>query len=100
MAKWLPVGLSDEGSADSSTRRSPLIPSFRAQIGLAKVIQHILTKLYTAHQDPDGYIRRKACIDAMELELSRWESTLDDSLRWNQWQPPRTPLIPNVAALQ
>lgn len=97
MAKWLPVGLDEAGSAHSKMR--PLIPSFRAQIGLARVIQHILTKLYTANQNPEGF-RRKTCIDALEFELSRWDSSLEESLKWNKWQPTSTFMIPNVAALQ
>lgn len=94
---WLPVGLSEEKGAHS--KKSPLIPAFRAQIGLAKAVQHILTKLFTANQNPEGF-RRKACIDTLEFELSRWESSLDESLKWNKWNPTSTPLIPNVAALQ
>jgi hypothetical protein len=97
MVPWLSVGLEFNEDGISSPR--PLIPSFRAQIDLAKIIQRMLAQLYSAKRNLEGF-HREACIDRLNLELSRWQSSLDESLNWSKWQPTSTALIPSVAALQ
>ncbi len=97
MVPWLSVGL--EFNEDGMDSPRPLIPSFRAQIDLAKIIQRMLAQLYSAKGNLER-VHRQACIDALSLELSRWESSLDESLKWNKWQSTSAALVPNVAALK
>lgn len=96
MAAWGPEGFYAEDSTKSSAMT--LVPSFQTQIELAKIIQKILIQLFSAKRNPHDP-NRKAIIEALGLELSRWEASLDETLRWNRWQPSHTKLIPSTAAL-
>lgn len=102
MTIWLPVGFQDDEEDGSSNNNNaqPLIPSFKSQIELARIIQRMLDQLYSAHHSNMGASRRRAVIDAVNVDLCRWEDALGKPMKWNKWRPVHERLVPTVAALQ
>lgn len=97
MKDWLEAGCEEAAGGQRYTQ--PLVPSFQMQIGLAKIIQRILNELCSARVPLDAS-RRKAHIDALSLDLCRWEAGLDPALQWNKWQATNSSLNPSTAMLQ
>jgi hypothetical protein len=93
MEDWLPAGDDEDGCGHERVQQ--LVPSFQKQIQLAKIMQKALNELCSLKKHP-----RRAQIDALNLELCRWETTLDQSLHWNKWQATSTRISPTIAALQ
>lgn len=96
MENWLPIGFdSQEGDFGEA---KPLVPCFQKHIELSRIIELILgTTTSRRTQDHRSY---QARLDGLNLELSRWHSSLPDCTKWNRWEATSAPLIPSVAALQ
>ncbi|KAH7180288.1 hypothetical protein DER46DRAFT_1006 [Fusarium sp. MPI-SDFR-AT-0072] len=75
-----------------------MVPCFQKQIELSKIIEQILAALssQSAAQDSFAYCGH---LDKLNLELSRWETSLPQCAQWNKWESPSTLLIPSVASL-
>lgn len=97
MDAWLPVGFEDKEQSSANART--LIPSFQMQIRLATIMQRMLGQLFSAKCNLSGR-PRNACIDDLNLDLCRWETSLVKPLQWNRWQPTSVILPPTVATLQ
>lgn len=97
MGPWLPAGFTvhdgDVGAVN------PLIPCFREQIRLSEIIEKMLSKLFSTKSNLDG-LGRQSCLDTLNVELCAWYEALPECAKWNMWEPPSTPLILSVAALQ
>lgn len=100
MTVWLPVGFQDAKEDGSSNNAQPLIPSFKSQIELARIIQRMLDQLYSVHRSNMGTARRRAVVDAVNVDLCRWEDALGEPMKWNKWRPVHERLVPTVAASQ
>ncbi|KAL0765821.1 hypothetical protein CaCOL14_011561 [Colletotrichum acutatum] len=96
MKPWLPAGFSDYDGGFGAV--NPLIPCFKEQIRLSKVIEKMLSKLFSTKSSLEG-LGRQSCIDSFNFELCSWYEALPDCAKWNRWEPPSTLLIPSVAAL-
>lgn len=97
MKPWLPVGFADYDGKFGAV--NPLIPCFKEQIRLSKVIEKMLSKLFSAKSKLEG-LGRQSCFINLNFELCSWYEALPECAKWNKWQPTSTPLIPSVAALQ
>ncbi|UQC86306.1 uncharacterized protein CLUP02_11806 [Colletotrichum lupini] len=96
MKPWLSAGFSDyDGEFDVV---NPLIPCFKEQIRLSKIIEKMLSKLFSTKSSLEG-IGRQSCLDSLNFELCSWYEALPDCAKWNRWEPSSTLLIPSVAAL-
>jgi hypothetical protein len=97
MEDWLPAGSENIENGQEYPQR--LVLYFQMQISLAKIVQRILDELCSPKklQYP---LRRKAQVDALNLELFRWEASLDHSLHWNSWQTNRSSMCLSTAVLQ
>lgn len=96
MEPWLPAGA--PSSQYGQNGFVLLVPYFQEQIRLSKILESILSTLSSAKNGHE--FGRQASYDHLNLELHRWQASLPESARWNKWEPPSTPLIPSVAALQ
>ncbi|KAL1869590.1 hypothetical protein Daus18300_005444 [Diaporthe australafricana] len=97
MGPWLPAGFADCDGGIGTV--NPLIPCFKEQIRLSKVVEKMLSKLFSTKSTLEG-LGRQSCLDSLNIELCAWYETLPECAKWNKWEPPSTPLIPSVAALQ
>ncbi|KAG7421526.1 putative transcriptional regulatory protein [Fusarium oxysporum f. sp. rapae] len=93
---WLPIGFDSQKGDFGETK--PMVPCFQKQIELSKIIEQILAALssQSAAQDSFAYCGH---LDKLNLELSRWETSLPQCAQWNKWESPSTLLIPSVASL-
>ncbi|KAF6810345.1 transcription factor, partial [Colletotrichum plurivorum] len=96
MKPWLPAGFVDYDKGFG--RINPLIPCFQEQIQLSKVIEKMLSTLFSTRSNLDA-LDRQTCLDNLNFELCRWYEALPEYVKWNKWEPPSRPLIPSVAAL-
>ncbi|KAF6792630.1 transcription factor [Colletotrichum sojae] len=96
MKPWLPAGFADYDKGFG--RINPLIPCFKEQIQLSKVIEKMLSTLFSTRSNLDA-LGRQTCLDNLNFELCRWYEALPEYVKWNKWEPPSRPLIPSVAAL-
>ncbi|KAL0930093.1 transcription factor [Colletotrichum truncatum] len=96
MKPWLPAGFDDCNSGLGDV--NPLIPCFKAQIGLSKIIENMLSKLFSAKASLKG-LGRQTCLDDINLALCKWYEELPNCVKWNRWEPTSNILIPSVAAL-
>lgn len=97
MGPWLPAGFADYDGISGSV--NPLIPCFREQIRLSKTVEKMLSKLFSTKSNLEG-LGRQSCLDSLNIELCAWYEALPECAKWNKWEPPSSPLIPSVAALQ
>lgn len=97
MKPWLPAGFADYDNGFGQI--NPLIPCFKEQIRLSKVIEKMLSTLFSIRSNLDA-LGRQSCLDNLNFELCRWYEALPEYIKWNKWEPPSTALIPSVAALQ
>ncbi|KAF4472061.1 transcription factor [Fusarium albosuccineum] len=93
---WRSVGFS--GSDSELTKIGSMVPYYREQIHLSRVIERMLCTLFSPRSNMDGMSRR-ACLDTLNIELCRWKAGLPGRAEWNKWEPIDTPLIPSVAML-
>ncbi|KAF0324443.1 transcription factor [Colletotrichum asianum] len=98
MAPWLPAGIAVYDGRFADINPLPLVPCFKEQIRLSKIIEKMLTKLFSTKSNLEG-LGRQACLDSLNFELCSWYEALPECAKWNKWEPPSTPLIPSVAAL-
>ncbi|KAH7157366.1 hypothetical protein B0J13DRAFT_168708 [Dactylonectria estremocensis] len=75
-----------------------MVPYYREQIHLARAIERMLSTLFSPRSNLNGMSRR-ACLDSLNIELSRWKSGIPGRAEWNKWEPIDTPLIPSVAMI-
>ncbi|RSL75884.1 hypothetical protein CEP51_010468 [Fusarium floridanum] len=94
---WRSVGFS--GSDSELTKIGSMVPYYREQIHLSRVIERMLCTLFSPRSNMDGMSRR-ACLDTLNIELCRWKAALPGRAEWNKYEPIDTPLIPSVAMLQ
>ncbi|KAM0420408.1 hypothetical protein ACHAPT_011829 [Fusarium lateritium] len=93
---WRSVGFS--GTDSELTKNGSMVPYYREQIHLSRVIERMLCTLFSPRSNMDGMSRR-ACLDTLNIELCRWKAALPGRAEWNKWEPIDTPLIPSVAML-
>ncbi|KAM5374788.1 hypothetical protein ACJZ2D_006282 [Fusarium nematophilum] len=93
---WRSVGFS--GSDSDLDKIGSMVPYYREQIHLSRVIERMLCTLFSPRSNMDGMSRR-ACLDTLNIELCRWKAGLPGRAEWNKWEPIDTPLIPSVAML-
>ncbi|UPK97035.1 hypothetical protein LCI18_007970 [Fusarium solani-melongenae] len=93
---WRSVGFS--GTDSELTKIGSMVPYYREQIHLSRVIERMLCTLFSPRSNMDGMSRR-ACLDTLNIELCRWKAALPGRAEWNKWEPIDTPLIPSVAML-
>ena len=97
MGPWLPAGFADyDGSLGTA---NPLIPCFKEQIRLSKIVEKMLSKLFSTKSNLEG-LGRQSCLDSLNVELCAWYEALPECAKRNKWEPPSTPLVTSVAALQ
>ncbi|KAF5026455.1 hypothetical protein F66182_1442 [Fusarium sp. NRRL 66182] len=94
---WLPIGFDSQRGDFGETK--PLVPCFQKQVELSKMIEQLLATLSSQRKVQDSRVYR-GYLDKLNLELSRWETSLPQCAQWNKWETPSTPLIPSVASLQ
>jgi hypothetical protein len=104
MDAWLPAGArahrgEGDDEEDDVSVTQPLVPCFQVQIGLSKIIERMLSTLFSTRSNLDD-LGRRVCIDTLNLDLCRWQESLPDCTKWNKWEPANSPLKPSVAALQ
>lgn len=97
MGPWLSAGSSDQERGLAGT--GGLLHTFREQIRLSRMIETMLTKLFspTTKLSVTG---RRSCVEALNLDLHRWQASLSGDAQWNRWEAASVILIPSVAALQ
>ncbi|KAI8284754.1 hypothetical protein K4K59_007318 [Colletotrichum sp. SAR11_240] len=95
MASWRPVGFGDEYT--QSTKATSMIPYLHEQIRLSRIIERMMTTLFSPRSHLDD-ISRRLCFDNLNLELNRWRDSLPDFAKWLKWGPSSKP-IPGVFAL-
>ncbi|KAI8262562.1 hypothetical protein K4K58_000538 [Colletotrichum sp. SAR11_239] len=95
MASWQPVGFGDEDI--QSTKATSMIPYLHQQIRLSRIIERMMTTLFSPRSHLDD-ISRRLCFDNLNLELNRWRESLPDFAKWLKWGPSSKP-IPGVFAL-
>ncbi|KAL3297326.1 TEA1-TY1 enhancer activator [Colletotrichum asianum] len=95
MASWRPVGFVDEDT--QSTKATSMIPYLHEQIRLSRIIERMMTTLFSPRSHLDD-ISRRLCFDNLNLELNRWRESLPDFAKWLKWGPSSKP-IPGVVAL-
>lgn len=97
MKPWLPAGFADCDPGSGAV--NPLIPCFKEQIRLSKLIEKMLSKLFSTKSNLDR-LGRQSYLQNINFELRTWYEALPEYGKWNKWEPPSAPLIPSVAALQ
>lgn len=97
MGPWLPAGLAVYDGRIGAV--NPLIPCFKEHMRLSKIIEKMLCKLFSTKSNLDA-LGRQSCMDSLNIELCAWYEALPECAKWNRWEPPSTPLISSVAALQ
>ncbi|KAL4876360.1 hypothetical protein BJY04DRAFT_223148 [Aspergillus karnatakaensis] len=95
MDVWLPAGLNHDESPSSI---KSLIPCFREQIRLSKIIERLLSSLAALRAAPDD-LHWEGCASELTLELYKWQEGLPVSARWNKWEPAYVLLIRSIALL-
>lgn len=96
MGPWLPAGFAYYDGSSGAV--NPLIPCFKEQTRLSKIVEKMLSKLFSTKSNLEG-LGRQSCLDSLNIELCAWYEALPECAKWNKWEPPSTPLIPCVAAL-
>ncbi|KAK8164668.1 fungal-specific transcription factor domain-containing protein [Phyllosticta citrichinensis] len=102
MAPWLPTGLEQFQNETEPTTVPQLLPSFQSLVELAKIIQRMLTKYFSANEksaDGQSASQSQMFLDSLNLDLHRWQESLPDPLKWNKWEPTTAYLYPHVAVL-
>ena len=97
MEPWLSAGTSQSDPSLGGT--GGLVLTFREQIRLSRTVETMLTKLFspTTKLTTAG---RRSCVEALNLNLHRWQASLPSNVQWNRWEAASAPLNPSVAALQ
>ncbi|KAJ0385536.1 hypothetical protein COL922a_006203 [Colletotrichum nupharicola] len=95
MASWRPVGFGDEDT--QSTKATSMIPYLHEQIRLSRIIERMMTTLFSPRSHLDD-ISRRLCFDNLNLELNRWRESLPGFAKWLKWGRSSKP-IPGVFAL-
>lgn len=97
MEPWLPAGASQ--SATDISGSGGLVLTLREQIRLSRTIETMLTKLFSPTTKLT-LTSRRSCVEALNLNLHRWQASLPANVQWNRWEAASAPLNPSVAALQ
>ncbi|KZL83113.1 transcription factor, partial [Colletotrichum incanum] len=95
MVLWRPVGFDEEFA--ESTRAASMIPYLHEQIRLSRVIETMMSILFSPRSNLDS-LSRRVCFDNLNLELNRWRESLPDFAKWHKWGSSSKP-IPGVLAL-
>lgn len=96
LVPWRSVGFPEDET--EFNKIGSMVPYYREQIHLSRVVESMLSTIFSPRSTMDG-MRRRACIDTLNLDLHRWRDGLPGRLEWNQWDPIDTPLIPSVAMI-
>ncbi|KAI5460498.1 fungal-specific transcription factor domain-containing protein [Mariannaea sp. PMI_226] len=94
---WLPIGFDSQQGDFGETK--PLVPCFQKQIELSRIIEQMLVTISSSSrkaQDPRAY---QASLESLNMEMTRWQTSLPDCAKWNKWEPSSALLIPSVAGL-
>ncbi|KAJ4263403.1 hypothetical protein NW762_006222 [Fusarium torreyae] len=94
---WLPIDLYNLQGDFGDMK--PLVPCFQKQVELSKIIEQMLGTISSTSKAQDSRAHR-GHLEKLNLELSRWETSLPQYVKWNRWEAPSTLLIPSVASLQ
>ncbi|KAM0425355.1 hypothetical protein ACHAPT_009411 [Fusarium lateritium] len=94
---WLPIGFDSQQGDFGETK--PLVPCFQKQAELSRIIEQMLAKI-SSSRIAQGSRIYQSCLESLNLDMARWQTSLPDCAKWNRWEPPSALLIPSVAALQ
>ncbi|GKT93835.1 transcription factor [Colletotrichum tofieldiae] len=95
MVLWRPVGFDEEYA--EATQATSMIPYIHEQIRLSRVIETMMSILFSPRSNLDS-VSRRVCFDNLNLELNRWRESLPDFAKWHKWGSSSKP-IPGVLAL-
>lgn len=102
MEYWRPIGFDDMSGGSDTLSSCSNIPYLKEQIRLARIIESMITTLFSPRAEQDG-LSRRSHLDRLNLELSQWHASLPDFTRWNKWSATGDNLpmaFPGVATLQ
>ncbi len=97
MAPWLLAG--NPNFDDGFNSVNPLIPCFKEQIRLTKIIEKMLSKLIAVISKLDS-LSQEACLEYLNFELCSWHDSLPEDVKWNRWASASHSVIPCIATLQ
>ncbi|KAJ3940548.1 uncharacterized protein N0V96_009552 [Colletotrichum fioriniae] len=96
MKLWRPVGFDEEYR--ESARASSMIPYLHEQIRLSRIIERMMSTLFSPRSNLDD-LGRRVCFDNLNLDLNRWRESLPDFAKWHKWGGSSSKTIPGVLAL-
>lgn len=76
-----------------------MIPYVKEQIKLSRIIERMLSTVFTSRSDISNISRRQD-LDNLNIELCGWRAQLADWADFNKWDAIGCPLKPSLAALQ
>ncbi|WQF86613.1 hypothetical protein CDEST_11627 [Colletotrichum destructivum] len=97
MVLWRPVGF-DEEYTEPAQATSSMIPYLHEQIRLSRVIEKMMSTLFSPRSNLNG-LSRRVCFDNLNLELNRWRESLPNFAKWHKWGSSSSKPIPGVLAL-
>lgn len=103
MSPWLSEGVQPRSSNEDGATDPGIVGAFQKLIELTRIMHNLLIKLRPGgdrQSFADGSAGSASILDALNLDLCRWQETLPGGLKWNKWEPSTKPLLPHVAALQ
>ncbi|KAK1515875.1 uncharacterized protein CCOS01_13073 [Colletotrichum costaricense] len=96
MSLWRPVGFDEEYR--ESAQASSMIPYLHEQIRLSRIIERMMSTLFSPRSNLDD-LGRRVCFDNLNLDLNRWRESLPDFAKWQKWGGSSSKTIPGVLAL-
>ncbi|KXH42114.1 hypothetical protein CNYM01_05773 [Colletotrichum nymphaeae SA-01] len=96
MSFWRPVGFDEEYR--ESAQASSMIPYLHEQIRLSRIIERMMSTLFSPRSNLDD-LGRRVCFDNLNLDLNRWRESLPDFAKWHKWGGSSSKTIPGVLAL-
>ncbi|KXH47352.1 hypothetical protein CSIM01_05289 [Colletotrichum simmondsii] len=96
MSLWRPVGFDEEYR--ESAQASSMIPYLHEQIRLSRIIERMMSTLFSPRSNLDD-LGRRVCFDNLNLDLNRWRESLPDFAKWHKWGGSSSKTIPGVLAL-
>ncbi|KAF4780726.1 hypothetical protein HER10_EVM0001512 [Colletotrichum scovillei] len=96
MSLWRPVGFDEEYR--ESAQASSMIPYLHEQIRLSRIIERMMSTLFSPRSNLDD-LGRRVCFDNLNLDLNRWRESLPDFAKWHKWGGSSSKRIPGVLAL-
>lgn len=94
---WCPVGF--DGISPDMPGRLSNIPYIKEQIRLSRIVESMMTNLFSPRSSLDGIVRR-SCLDNLNIEFCEWNDWLPEIAKWNKWTTDDNVPFSGVATLQ